>query len=287
MLSCFSCVWLFATPWTVACQTPPSREFFRQEYWSGLPFPPPEDLPNPGIKPQSPARGGGFFASKATWETQVSHLLLDLIISQCPRLPECLPLSLTPWPRLQIFGEERKCIRELSGRVWQWWLSRLQAAPFLGHGWSHPNLKAGWRALEEGPQEGSRTSATWPPSWRPSKGEAPGAAHKALTCPPSPTSLSTPSRESSWWVQKTSACTVLFLLPRQLWKQAKKGRDDSNRGSKMKGPNQPSANLFCKGPEGKFSSQSYSTQPHLQRARVAMDGASTNRPSRVLIKLNL
>ena len=39
---------LFATPWTVACQAPLSVEFSRQEYWSGLPFPTPEDLHNPG-----------------------------------------------------------------------------------------------------------------------------------------------------------------------------------------------------------------------------------------------
>ena len=42
-------------PWTVACQAPPSMEFPRQEYWSGLPFPSLRDLPNPGIKPASPA----------------------------------------------------------------------------------------------------------------------------------------------------------------------------------------------------------------------------------------
>ena len=45
---------LFATPWTVAYQAPPSMGFSRQEYWSGLPFPSPRDLPNPGIKPRSP-----------------------------------------------------------------------------------------------------------------------------------------------------------------------------------------------------------------------------------------
>ena len=50
-----SCVQLFATPWTVAHQAPPSMEFSRQEYWSGLPFPSPGDLPDPGIKPRSPA----------------------------------------------------------------------------------------------------------------------------------------------------------------------------------------------------------------------------------------
>ena len=43
------------TPWTIACQAPLSMGFSRQKYWSGLPFPPPEDLPNPGIEPRSPA----------------------------------------------------------------------------------------------------------------------------------------------------------------------------------------------------------------------------------------
>ena len=47
-------VQLFVTPWTVAHQTPQSTEFSRQEYWSGLPFPSPGDLSNPGIKPRSP-----------------------------------------------------------------------------------------------------------------------------------------------------------------------------------------------------------------------------------------
>ena len=45
---------LFVTPWTVAHQAPPSMGFSRQEYWSGLPFPSPGDLPNPGIEPTSP-----------------------------------------------------------------------------------------------------------------------------------------------------------------------------------------------------------------------------------------
>ena len=46
---------LFANPWTVAYQAPPSMGFSRQECWSGLPFPSPGDLPDPGIKPGSPA----------------------------------------------------------------------------------------------------------------------------------------------------------------------------------------------------------------------------------------
>ena len=51
----FGHVRLFATPWTVAYQAPQSMEFSRQEYWNGLPFPSPGDLPNPGIEPESPA----------------------------------------------------------------------------------------------------------------------------------------------------------------------------------------------------------------------------------------
>ena len=50
-----SCVRLFATPWTVACQAPPSMGFSQHKYWSGLPFPSPWDLPDPRIEPRSPA----------------------------------------------------------------------------------------------------------------------------------------------------------------------------------------------------------------------------------------
>ena len=67
MLSHFSCVWLFVTLYTVACQVPLSMEFSRQKSWSGLSFPPPGDLPDPGIKPESlvsPAFLGRFFT---TW----------------------------------------------------------------------------------------------------------------------------------------------------------------------------------------------------------------------------
>ena len=62
----FSHVQLFAAPWTVACQGPLSMEFSRQEYWSGLPFPPPRNLPEPGMKLSSlasPALTGKFFTT--------------------------------------------------------------------------------------------------------------------------------------------------------------------------------------------------------------------------------
>ena len=51
VLSCFSHVQLFVNPWTVVCQAPLSMGFSRQEYWNGLPYPPPGDLPGPGINP--------------------------------------------------------------------------------------------------------------------------------------------------------------------------------------------------------------------------------------------
>ena len=54
VLSCFSCVQLLVTPWTAAHQIPPSMGFSRQEYWSGLPCPPPGDLPDSGTEPASP-----------------------------------------------------------------------------------------------------------------------------------------------------------------------------------------------------------------------------------------
>ena len=64
MLSRFRHVQLFVTPWTVACQAPLSMGFSRQENWRVLPFPPPGDHPDPGVKPMSlacPALAGGFF----------------------------------------------------------------------------------------------------------------------------------------------------------------------------------------------------------------------------------
>ena len=63
LVKSLSHVRLFATPWTVAYQSPQSMEFSRQEYWSGLPFPSPGDLLDPGIKPRSPALQADAFLS--------------------------------------------------------------------------------------------------------------------------------------------------------------------------------------------------------------------------------
>ena len=79
MLSCFSVIQPFATLWTIALQAPLSTVFSRQGYWSGLPRPPPGNLPDPGIEPTSltsPALAGGFFTTSATWEAPYLSLCL-------------------------------------------------------------------------------------------------------------------------------------------------------------------------------------------------------------------
>ena len=77
-------VQLFAIPWMVARQAPWSMGFPRQEYWSGLSFPSPEDLPDPGTEPRSPALAGRFFTTEPPGKTQRkksgTHLLYSALI---------------------------------------------------------------------------------------------------------------------------------------------------------------------------------------------------------------
>ena len=82
MLSRLSPVGLFATLWTVALQAPLSMGFSRQEYGSGLPYPLPEDLPNPGIEPESlmyPTLAGGCFTINIIWEAHPCSPTLPII----------------------------------------------------------------------------------------------------------------------------------------------------------------------------------------------------------------
>ena len=80
----------FGTPSAVAHQAPLSMEFSRQEYWSGLPFPPPRDLPDPGIKLcllRSPTLASGFFTASVTREAQERlhiHAKLPLLLERQP-----------------------------------------------------------------------------------------------------------------------------------------------------------------------------------------------------------
>ena len=71
---------LFATPWTAAYQAPQSMEFSRQEYWSGLPFPSPGDLPDPGIEPGSPASQEDALTSEQVLKSKVITLLTKVHI---------------------------------------------------------------------------------------------------------------------------------------------------------------------------------------------------------------
>ena len=83
MRNCFSHVWLFVTPWTVSCQAPLSLGFSRQEYWSGLPCPPPGGLPDPGIKPvslASPALQADSLPAEPRVDPSPEHLQSDIYL---------------------------------------------------------------------------------------------------------------------------------------------------------------------------------------------------------------
>ena len=110
-------VWLFATPWTVVYKAPLSMEFSRQEYWSGLPFPSPGDLPDPGIEPgllhcrQTLYRLGhqGSPGEGSKWQNQNSNSG-DLTSELCTASP-CI-IRLTK-------GHSRKKAKE---PAWLWYL---------------------------------------------------------------------------------------------------------------------------------------------------------------------
>ena len=80
----------FETSWTVAHQAPLFMGFSRQEYWNGLPIPPPEDLPNLGLKPGSPALAGGFFTAEPPGKPYLLQFLLHTILL-CPTFMEEKP----------------------------------------------------------------------------------------------------------------------------------------------------------------------------------------------------
>ena len=90
LLSHFSRVWLFETLWTVACQAPLYMGILQAEYWSGLPCPPPGDLPNLEMEPtslMSPELAGMYFTTSATWEA-----LIQDTAAAAKSLQSCLTL---------------------------------------------------------------------------------------------------------------------------------------------------------------------------------------------------
>ena len=98
MLNCFSCVWLFVTPWTVACQAPLPMGFTRRAYWSGLPCPHPGDLPDPGIEPMSlvsPAVANKFFTTTPPGKPLSQNAAAAAkSLQSCPTL--CNPIDGSP-----------------------------------------------------------------------------------------------------------------------------------------------------------------------------------------------
>ena len=110
------------TPWTIACHAPLSMGFPSQEYWSGLPFPSPRDLPDPETEPMSlasPTLAGGFFTTSATWAAQIKcyivviyqhHPLSSLLSQQWIR---CTALERLPGMGLFHFYQ--------FGPVWSFW----------------------------------------------------------------------------------------------------------------------------------------------------------------------
>ena len=86
----------FVTPWTAARQAPLPMEFPRQEYWSRLPFPPPEDLPDPGIEPTSPALAGRFFTTEPAGKPSLKPAEKPLLLTKTSPTKVLDRVSLSP-----------------------------------------------------------------------------------------------------------------------------------------------------------------------------------------------
>ena len=122
-------VWLFGIPWTVVYQAPPSMEFSKQEYWSVLPFPSPEDLPDPAIKPTATATAKSL---------QSCPTLCDPIDGSPPGSPVPGILQARPleWAAIAFSnaGKWKVKVKSLS-RVWLLatpWTAAYQAPPSMG-----------------------------------------------------------------------------------------------------------------------------------------------------------
>ena len=163
VLSRLSCVTLCATPWTVMHQAPWSMGFSRQEYWSGLPFPPPGDLPNPGIEPVSPALVGRFFTPEPPGKTHTSSLT-----HTCTHTHAHTHYQI--WLRADVLLPWRQTILKVSPELLGWGAQQHQMQPRVSrafllsclagglctphtltitHGWSHSSFFSTrkWRSL--------------------------------------------------------------------------------------------------------------------------------------------
>ena len=116
-------VWLFATPWTVAHQARLSIEFSRQEYWSGLPFPSPGDLPDAGIEPRFPALQADTLPSEPPGKPIKS---LSNVSSVLPKILEILKCSPTLFLRHIYFTDSLMSYKHWAILVISMWIFHLQ-----------------------------------------------------------------------------------------------------------------------------------------------------------------
>ena len=130
----------FVTLWTVAHKTPQSIEFFRQEYWSGLSFPSPGDLPDPGIEPGSPALQVDYRLSHQGTE-RVHNKWTAFETSQ--KLPPPVCQKIVFWKNSRGQGRNFKC-------------TRLSQVAGLGRCWSR-GVPRGRTSLVWGPQQTSNS----------------------------------------------------------------------------------------------------------------------------------
>ena len=128
-------VWLFATPWTVACQVPLSVDFSRPEYWNEWPFPSPGDLPNTGIEPRSPASLADFLPvepSENSWTVfpregrQAKWLKITMLcyaksLPSCPTLCDPIDGSLPGFPVPGILqAKTLEWVASSFSNAWNW-----------------------------------------------------------------------------------------------------------------------------------------------------------------------
>ena len=141
MLSCFSLVQLFVTLWTIALQAPLSMGFSRQEYWSGLPFPSPGNLPDPGIKPaflMSPALESRFFTTSATWEVpwhKSKEELKSLLWGWKRKVKSWLKMQFMRQPELEGKGQLQSQPQRLASSTKLWAGSQLLTTFPWDPGW--------------------------------------------------------------------------------------------------------------------------------------------------------
>ena len=110
---------LFGIPWAVVCQDPLSMEFSRQEYWSGVPFPSPGDLPDPGIKSWSPAYEGGFFTFWATREAQrLEYNCFQYCVSTVQQSESAIHIPLSSLSRISSPPSHLQAHQTVSRQSW-------------------------------------------------------------------------------------------------------------------------------------------------------------------------